>query len=308
MDDVRESSQKGHTMHRRDLLNTAVAASAASILQIDSTSAAEQQKPQEQPARIVDTNVDLFHWPCRRLPLDDVDKLLNKFKTLGITEAWAGSFEAILHRDIGGVNLRLADVCRKYPQLIPIGSVNPTLPDWEEDLRLCSEHYRMPGVRLHPNYHGYELDDPRIGKLVERATKAGRFVQIAAAMEDIRTQHDLLRVSDVDLSPIALLTKSNPKAKIQILNYRPGGAALAMLAKLDGVFFDTARVEATDGVATLLKSVSADRVLFGTHAPFLIPDAALIRVHESDLDEQQLRSTLSENADRISRANERVAR
>jgi predicted TIM-barrel fold metal-dependent hydrolase len=38
-------------------------------------------------------------------------------------------------------------------------------------------------------------------------------------------------------------------------------------------------------------------VLFGTHAPFLIPEAALIRVHESAvLDEMGLHAVLSQNA------------
>jgi hypothetical protein len=38
-------------------------------------------------------------------------------------------------------------------------------------------------------------------------------------------------------------------------------------------------------------------VLFGTHAPFLIPEAALIRTHEASLlYEESLRELLSANA------------
>lgn len=280
-------------MHRRDLLNSAMVAGAASVIRADVASAAESRP---QPARIADSNVTLFQWPFRRLPLDEVPALLGKYETLGITEAWACSFEAILHRDIGGVNERLAAACRLHLPLVPVGAVNPTLPDWEQDLRRCSSRFNMPGIRLYPNYHGYGLGDPRVVELVKRAATAGLFIQIAVAMEDTRTQHVLVQVPDVDLTPLVPLAKSHPAARIQILNYRPRGPIVAELGKIDNVFMDTARVDATDGVAALIRSFSASRVLFGTHAPFLIPDASLIRVHESDLADAQLQALMSTNA------------
>jgi predicted TIM-barrel fold metal-dependent hydrolase len=72
------------------------------------------------------------------------------------------------------------------------------------------------------------------------------------------------------------------------------------LAKTTGLFFDTARVEATDGVPQLIKLALPGRVLFGTHAPFLVPEAALIRVNESGLlDDKTLRCVLSQNAEQL---------
>lgn len=288
-------------MHRRDVLNSAVVASAASLIGTDPVSSAEQatrtqRKPQPQPLKIIDTNVSLFQWPFRRLPLDNVVSLVRHYTSLGITQAWAGSFEAILHRDIRGVNHRLAEVCKEHSQLMPIGALNPTLPDWEEDLRLCAEQHKMSGIRLHPNYHGYPLHDPRAEQVIVQATKARLFVQIAACMEDTRTQHRLVHVPDVELEALVLLAKQHPTAQLQVLNYRPRGSLLAELGKHAGVFVDTARVDATDGVSTLIKGFPANRVLFGTHAPLLIPDAALIRVAEARLDTQQIESLMAANA------------
>jgi len=284
-------------MNRRDVLNLAVAAGAATAL-LPSESRGKEVAEDTSGLRIVDTNVSLFHWPFRRLPLDETEALVTKYRSLGIAQAWAGSFEGILHRDIANVNRRLSDACLNWPELIPIGSVNPELPGWEEDLRQCCGKLSMPGVRLHPNYHGYTLDDPRFAQLLNLATKAGCFVQIAATMEDTRTQHPNLVMQDVDLAPLPDVVKRVPGARVQILNYRPRGPVFERLAKATDVMFDTARVDATDGIPKLVRTLPAGRVLFGTHAPFLIPEAALIRVHESgELDDKALRAVYADNAD-----------
>lgn len=241
-------------------------------------------KAEERPWRVVDTNVNLFQWPFRRLPLDEPDQIVEKMKALAIDEAWAGSFEGLLHRDVAGVNLRLAEVCEKHERLTPIGTVNPALPDWEDDLRRCQEVHNMPGIRLHPNYHGYALDDPRFRQLLELAAEMGLFVQIAAAMEDVRTQHKLVQVSDVDLNSLTNLETG----KIQILNWRPRGLPFEKLAENPRLSFDTARVEATDGIARLIRS--GNRVWFGSHAPFQIYESALIKVYESNLTDAELQT------------------
>jgi predicted TIM-barrel fold metal-dependent hydrolase len=283
-------------MNRRDVLGLAVSAGAASVFLPRTARCNDTQN--SKSFRIVDSNVSLFHWPFRRLPLDESAALIKKLRSLGIAEAWAGSFEGVLHRDIAGVNQRLVDSCTLHTELTPIGSVNPTLPDWEEDLRRCVQDHKMPGIRLHPNYHGYTLDDPRFFRLVELATKAGCFIQLAVAMEDTRTQHPMLRVADVDLAPLPSVTKKIAAARIQILNHRLRSPLLEQLANSPGVCFDTSRVDSTDGIPTLVKKVSVSRVMFGSHAPFLIPEAALIRTHESGTIElADLRTVLAVNAD-----------
>ena len=57
---------------------------------------------------MIDTNVSLFRWPYRRLIGDDPEELVTRLRARGVTQAWAGSFEALLCRDMAGVNLRLA--------------------------------------------------------------------------------------------------------------------------------------------------------------------------------------------------------
>ena len=137
----------------------------------------------------IDTNAYLSRWPFRRLAGDNPSALVSHMREQGVTEAWVGSFDGLLHRDVGGVNARLADDCRNFGNgmLVPFGTINPKLPDWQEDLRRCRELHRMPGIRLHPNYHGYSLVDPEFSDVLRRASAAGMIVQLAVQMEDERT-------------------------------------------------------------------------------------------------------------------------
>src|SRR4029078_10786511 len=134
-------------------------------------------------------------WAFRRLPAEDVGTLDDRLRRGHVEQAWVGGLESLFHRDVEGVNSRLAEACRRFTgRLVPFGTVNPTLPDWEEDLRRCQETHRFRGIRLCPSYHGYSITDPSFERLLTLAARRGLVVQIVVTMEDERTQHPVLRV------------------------------------------------------------------------------------------------------------------
>jgi predicted TIM-barrel fold metal-dependent hydrolase len=250
--------------------------------------------------QLLDTNIYLSRWPARRLPADETPQLVTKLKAKRVTQAWAGSFDALLHRDIGGVNARLAAECQAHGDglLIPFGTVNPTLPDWEEDLRRCHEVHKMPGLRLHPNYHGYTLDDPRLAKLLELAAARKLLVQIAVRMEDPRTQHKLLTVADVDPAPLAALLPKLPPLRVQLLNaltsVRPD--LLDKLVAAGNISVEIAMLEGIGGITKLLAHVPHERVLFGSYFPFYAFESAELKLQESALGEVQREAIAAGNA------------
>jgi uncharacterized protein len=252
---------------------------------------------------LIDTNVYLSHWPFRRLPLDEPALLEAKLRSLGVTRAWAGSYDGLLHRDVAAVNDRLTSECRGLGGGLfePIGTVNPMLPDWEDDLRRTAEVCRMPGIRLHPNYHGYTLDEPRFARLLELAAERRLFVQLVRTMEDERTQHPLVRVPHVELGPLAALVEKLPKLRLILLNAFRGlrPEQLDKLAATGRVWFDIATLEGVAGVERLVKQLGTDRVVFGSYAPFFVPESGVLKLQESALAGQVEQSIKRENAERI---------
>ena len=244
---------------------------------------------------MIDVNVYLSRWPFRRVAGDELAELIALLKKHGVTQAWAGSFDALLHKDITSVNARLAEDCAAAGGnlLMPFGSVNPMLPDWQEDLRRIHEVHRMPGIRLHPNYHGYTLRDPVAAELLAAAARRALIVQIALVMEDERTQHPLLRVPPVDPGPLAEIRKQLPRLKLMLLN------ANRPVTPLPETYYDFAMQESPYAVTRLISAAGEEHVVFGSYAPMFYFDAAALKLKEAGLPRDREQAITEGNARRF---------
>jgi predicted TIM-barrel fold metal-dependent hydrolase len=250
---------------------------------------------------MIDVNVWLGHWPFRRLPDDEPAALVRRLQRLGVTEAWAGSLEAMLHHDLAAVNQRLASACRAHgPGLLrPFGAVNPLLPDWREDLRRCQDEHRMPGIRLHPNYHGYALDHPSFAELLGEAAKRRLIVQVALKMEDERGLNSLLKeLPATDPAPLIGALAREPRPPVVLLNALGSlrGDPLKRLLASGGLWVDIAMLEGVAGLERLIAQVGPDRLLFGSHAPLFYAEAAHLKLKESALTPEQAEAIRQGNA------------
>lgn len=260
---------------------------------------------------LVDTNVSLMAWPFRQLKYGRTGALVEKLRRHGVAEAWAGSYEALFHKNVAEVNDRLAEACRSEGGglLVPFGMVNPAWPDWEEDLRRCHEAHRMPGIRLLPNYHGYGLDHPAFARLLAQAARRGLVVQIAVCMDDERIHHPRIHVPFVDVGPLPEAMAKAPGARVQLINafHHVRGPALKALLDRTGVVFDISHLEGVGAVEravagnhwSLGAQVPADRLLFGTHAAYWPVENATMKLFESSLTPDQLHAVGRGNAGRL---------
>src|SRR5262245_65630232 len=123
-------------LNRRRFLNGVLLPTALGALPGRAVQGEEPDRGADSPPVIIDTNVHVFDWPFRKLKYAGAKALVAKLRKHRITQAWAGSYEGLLHKNLDGVNARLAEECQANgdKMLVPFGTVNPALPDWEEDL------------------------------------------------------------------------------------------------------------------------------------------------------------------------------
>jgi predicted TIM-barrel fold metal-dependent hydrolase len=300
------------TINRRGFVKASLIPAALPIADVLGNPAARSAEPAPGPVprgpEIIDSNVHLFEWPFRKLKYDRTQPLIAKLRRHRITQAWAGSFEAVLHKQLDAINHRLAEECRTRGDgvLVPIGTINPDWPDWEEELQRCHDRHGMRGLRLYPAYHGYTLDHPEFTRLLDQATKRGLLVQVVLRLEDERVHHPAIDVPLVNASPLIDALKKVPSAKVQLINSAGPllGNNVTALVRDTKVTFDIAATEGNGGVGRLIEgtnpsyrgAIPVDRLLFGSHAPFFPCESALMKLFESPLSLEQLEKLMRANA------------
>jgi predicted TIM-barrel fold metal-dependent hydrolase len=310
-----KNSNRMKKIARRTFFSSSLKVAALASLPLSVSAEAERSldvhDSPHSPA-IVDTNVNLFQWPFRRLKYSRSADLMEKLKTHQIKEAWAGSFEALFHKDIDGVNRRLTEACESVGKNFfrPFGTVNLAWPDWMEDLRRCHEHFRMAGVRIYPSYQTSDLDHPEFLQFLQEVAKRGLILQIVGDMEDSRNHHPIVTTRNVNMEALLDAAKKVPTAKIQLLywNHRINNNLMTRIVQESGILFDTARIETSGGLEKMISGhlwnadatpVPVERILFGSHAPYFPVEANLLKLIESPLTLAQARSIMNGNAQQL---------
>lgn len=248
----------------------------------------------------IDVNVNLARWPFRRLPCEELDNLVSRLRRCEVGQAWVGSFEGLFYRDISGVNSRLERQCAQDGQglLVPFGTINPMLSQWRQDLQRCHELYRMRGIRLHPNYHGYGLDDPAFTALLDEAAERDLIVQLAVSMDDARSHHPMMKVPDVDVRPLVDVVPRHKNLHLMLLGalHSVPASLLARLAAAGNVYFDVSMLGDQAEIATATAGLPRKRLVFGSLFPLAELETAAENVDALDWPESDRHALARENA------------
>ena len=168
-------------------------------------------------------------------------------------------------------------------------------------MRRCQEDLRFPGIRLHPQYHGYTLGDARFARLLQLAAASGLVVQLVAWMED--EQHRWLSPQDVEVDlkklPPVVAKVSNLKLVIANCGTSIGTLGFRDASPKNRYYYDFGRLNYGSELRKTVTRRSADRFVFGSGGP--LHDSARTRLilSNADLNADELKMIGTGNATKL---------
>lgn len=265
---------------------------------------------------LIDINAYLGTWPFRSLRDNTPDTLVARLDRSEIDKAVVSYIEAAFHRHPQSANERLIrDIEPHRDRLIPLGTLNPLSPHWEQDLTACRD-LGMKGIRLFPQYHNYQADGTEIKNVVQACTEHDLPVLIPHRLEDIRQHHWMDPGKGVDLGQLANLIAAVPKATLIIPNARPL-ARSPFWTRQDlrnlNWYVDLSLAEIHYGLhknrtsvkdlGYLIEEGGANHILFGTHLPFSYAGPALVKLAILPVDENTVENIKHRTAAKILKLN-----
>ena len=109
-------------------------------------------------------------------------EMLEKSREAGITHSVVFSV-ATKPAQVASINAFIADEVKRFPNLVGLGAVHPESADQKADIDSIVA-LGLKGVKLHPDFQGFPIDDPRCLEIYELCRERGLIVLIH--MGDLR--------------------------------------------------------------------------------------------------------------------------
>lgn len=238
----------------------------------------------------VDVHSYIGPYPFRHVPHPEPEILVRVIEREGVESAWVGHLPSAFHRSPTHGNAELYRALSPHRgRLHPAPAVRPDWPGWERELdRALSEG--APAIRAYPPQWGYGAEHAEMLELAHACAAAGVVLLLTTRFEDLR-QRSPLDVAG-DLAPAAVRAIA-----------RGSGAAVVVTAAGRGfieevhwgltpaeqrrVWWDISWIwgPPEDHLAHLMRTMGADRFVFGTGWPLRLtqaPSANLALLPEHD--------------------------
>jgi hypothetical protein len=229
---------------------------------------------------IVDVSTFVGPYPFRLVPGATADELVRQLDRLRIDVAWVGHLAAPWHRDPRPANAELLRLVHPHaPRLLPVPTVHPGLPRWEDDLSAAPDA-GAPAVRAYPCQQGLDPAGAEMRALVLTAADRRIPIVLTERFEDVRQAHPLDVASPLPPAALRQLARLSPDARLLVTH--------AARSEIEEVHFGLTPTEADtvlweiswiwgppeDHLPALLDAVGDARFSFGTGMPLRIGDGA----------------------------------
>ena len=183
-----------------------------------------------------------------------------------------------------------------HNRLISLAGIHPDDPDLKDHLRLIAEE-GFTGVKIHPNYQDVMFNDIRYKRLLSMTSELGLFVLVHTGWDPVTPGIDYCTpdmVLDVmkDVSPKDMVLAHLGCKE----NYTEAEEKLCGLDLYLDTAFSMVRVSEEQFARMVIKH-GADKILFGTDAPWTHQDEAVRCLRENKLVSEEAKEMIfSENA------------
>ncbi len=247
----------------------------------------------------IDVNVSSGLWPFQRFTVSSLNGLQQHLSERQIETALVSHLGAVFHADPRPFNEELFADSAGLSAIRPVPVINPGLPGWEREMECFHREQALPAVKLLPSYHLYSLESGEMARLAGRLLEWKLPLLLHLRLEDERGQYRGLNITGVPSSELIGLHQRFPDLAIVCLNaYLPEAIGIAAETG-QNVSFDIAFTEHGNTVDFLTEVIPPERLLLGSHTPFLYTNAALMKVRHCTRDEGIKRRIACGNARRI---------
>ncbi len=251
------------------------------------------------PDAIADYAMEILTQDCNGeyLPCSDgtVSGLLNNMDKFGIG---LSVIQPVVTRPTQTKNLNIWAESVQCDKIISFGGIHPATDDYKRDVDLVAE-LGLKGIKLHPEYQQFEIDDPKMLKIYDYIFSKGLIILFHAGYDPAFPP------------PI----HSSPKRFAEISRAMQGGVMIA--AHLGGqeqwdeveehlagsnIYMDTSmgfNYYPHDRFLRIVEKHGADKILFGTDSPWSRGDEEINSLNSLPLTDEQKELILHKNAERI---------
>jgi len=222
---------------------------------------------------VIDVHSYVGAYPFRHVPHPDPDVLVRVLAREGIDGAWVGHLPSVFYRDPTHGNAALYGALAPHPAVLsPVPCVRPDWPGWERAVREAADH-GAPAVRAYPPQWGMGAHDPSMRALAGACGEAGIVLLLTVRFEDLRQRHWMDTAGDLSAAAVRALARASRRAHLVV-----AGAGREMVEETHWgltpeerarVWWDISWIwgPPEDHLAHLLRTVGAERFLFGTGWP-----------------------------------------
>ena len=221
----------------------------------------------------VDVNAHVGGFPFRHVPHPDPEVLVRVLAREGVASAWVGHLPAAFWRDPAPGNGELyAWLAEHAPVLRPAPTIRPDWPGWERQLADAVAR-DAPAIRASPNLWQLGPGHPAMSRLAAACAEAGRVLLLSVKFEDGRQRHPL--DAGGDLAPAHVRALARLAAPVHLVVVNAGREFIEevhwalTVRERSRLWFDFSWVwgPPEDHLATLFRTIGADRFVFGAGWP-----------------------------------------